>query len=202
MIAENNVHIIDQTLVSRRNNKFAIRFNYKILIVFAIFAIGALLLRISFFKTKPVSGINKVVSKNISVDRSFNFSAFNNQGKQATSKIKLKIASVDKTNTVLVKDQSYTAKNNKTFLIVNLELKNDASSPLNIIPGDLVRIAINNDEESKFAPDLHNNTVTVAGISTKLDRLGFVIPEETKNIKIYVGELDGKKEEINISFPS
>lgn len=136
------------------------------------------------------------------VDKSFDFAALNSQAKPVVNKIKLKIADVEKTNQVLVRDQTYTAKNNKLFLIVNLELKNDATIPLNILPGDLVRLTVGTDEENKFAPDLHNNLVLVSALSTKLDRIGFVIPQEAKNFKIYIGELEGKKEIVDVNFPS
>ncbi|MCJ7740273.1 hypothetical protein MUP32_03065 [Candidatus Microgenomates bacterium] len=148
---------------------------------------------------------NVIKSKSIvsEVDKSFDFAALNNQGKAAfNNKIKLKIASAEKTSQVLVKDQVYTAKNNKLFLIVNLELKNDATVAYNILPGDLVRLSYNGDEDNKYAPDLHNNLVNVAAISTKTDRIGFVIPDDAKDYKLIVGELEGKKETIQVNFPS
>lgn len=168
--------------------------------------IGLVLILILLFGTaRFVSSRNNktkdaVKTLTVKVDKSLDFTALNTQGKSVSNKIKLKIADVEKTNQVLVKDQSYTAKNNKQFLIVNLELKNEASIPLNILPGDLVRLTIDGDEENKFAPDLHNNLVLVSAISTKLDRIGFVIPEEAKKFKILIGELEGKKETVSIDF--
>lgn len=146
---------------------------------------------------------NVPVAKTVTqqVNKSFDFPAVNNQGKTVTQKIKMKITTADRTNQVLVKDQTFTAKNNKLFLIVNLEFKNDATLPLNILPGDLIRMSINSDKENKFAPDLHNNLVLVSAISTRVDRVGFVIPDTTKSFKLYIGELEGKKEEVSINFP-
>lgn len=135
------------------------------------------------------------------VEKSYDFPALGNNGKTAPSKIKFKIVSAEKTNQVLVKDQTFTAKNRKLFLIVNIELKNDATSALNIVPGDLIRLSFGADD-NKYAPDLHNNLVLVSALSTKVDRVGFVIPEDTSEFKFIVGELEGKKEEIKITFPS
>ncbi len=166
--------------------------------VVALLVLGSGILRAknsNVQSTKPKSTV-------INVDKSFDFSALNNQGKPVASKIRLKIATVEKTNQVNVKDQTFTAKNNKIFLIVGLELKNDATLPYNILPGDLVRLTYNGDEENKYAPDLHNNMVTVAPISTKIDRVGFVVPENAKDFKLYVGEIEGKKEVVNINLPS
>lgn len=148
------------------------------------------------------AGTPAAKSVKVQVNKSFTFNALTNQGKSSGTKIQFKIVDAEKTNQVLVKDQTYTATNNKLFLIFNLELKNDDTALQNIIPGDLARLAIAGNEDTRFAPDLHNSLVGVAAISTKTDRIGFVIPQEAKNFKLYVGELEGKKEEVKVDFPS
>ncbi|MBI3282871.1 hypothetical protein HYZ70_02235 [Candidatus Curtissbacteria bacterium] len=100
----------------------------------------------------------------------------------------------------MVKDQMVPATNNKMFLVINLELKNDSTTAVNIIPSDLIRLVYKGDEDNKFAPDLHNNAVSIAAISTRPDRLGFVIPQDIKEYKLLVGELDKKKDEVEIKF--
>jgi hypothetical protein len=112
------------------------------------------------------------------------------------------VATAEKTNKVLVNDKSFTATNNKMFLIVNLELKNEATLAYNILPGDLVRLAYSGNDDDKFAPDLHNNLILVSAISTKLDRVGFVVPEEVNDFKLFVGEIEGKKETVEMHFPA
>jgi len=151
-------------------------------------------------KTKGSAGTAK--SLTATVDRSFEFPALDNQGKQTKNIIKFKINGVEKTNQVLVKDQVFTAKNNKLFLIVNIDLRNDATVPLNIITGDLVRLSIADNKDTRYAPDLHNNLVSVAAISTKIDRVGFVIPDTAKSFVLYVGQIEGEKQEISLNFPS
>lgn len=170
--------------------------------------IGILVLLVVFVGVGWVRGRKPIVKQEAaktittSVDKNFDFPALNNQGKLIyNTKIKLKITNVEKTNQVMVKDQTYTAKNNKLFLIVNLEVKNDASQAVNILPGDLIRLSYN-EEDNKFAPDLHNNLVPIAAISTRIDRVGFVIPADIKEFKLYVGELEGKKETVKVGFPS
>lgn len=143
----------------------------------------------------------KVKTVSLELNNSFEFQAFNSAGKPAGSKIKFKITTVEKTSQVVVKDQTFTAKNDKLFFIVNLLLKNDSTAPLNIIPGDLVRLSIESDDENKFAPDLHNNVVYISPISSRIDRIGFVIAQDAKKFKLYVGEIEGKKEEIAFQFP-
>jgi hypothetical protein len=174
----------------------------KIYLGVAFVVVVALIINGNILGRKPANSISKAQTVTYNVDKSYDFPALNNQGKATTYKIKFKVTSAEKTNQVIVNDKVYTAKNDKLFLILNLELKNDASQPLNILPGDLVRIAYNGDEDNKYAPDLHNNLVAIAAISTKLDRIGFVIPQNTKDIKLYIGELEGKKETVEVHFPS
>lgn len=173
----------------------------KIVIAIIVLILAGFLLS-SNLRKASVTGAQTNKSLTTNIDKSFDFQALNNQGKPLLTKIKMKITKSEKTNQVLVKDQTFTAKNNKVFLILNLELKNDAAQPVNILPGDLVRLTFNGDEENKYAPDLHNNLVPVSAISTKIDRLGFVVPEEAKDFKIYIGELEGKKEVLTVNFPS
>ena len=168
--------------------------------------IGALvvLLLLSIYRSNRPQTTDVIAAKTqtVSINRGFDMSALTNTGKVAKSKVRFTLTTADKTNKVIVKDQEYTAQNDKTFLIVNLQIKNDADNPLNILPGDLIRLSYGNDSENKYAPDLHNNLVLAAAISTKNDRVGFVVPESEKNFTFFVGELDGKKTEIDFNFPS
>lgn len=190
------------------NTKRFFRFVFSLLkrrkkLVITIIVVILVILAFRIFLTRrysPSTPKPKVVA--VSVDKGFDFPALNNLGKPSGTKIRLKIAQVEKSNQVIVKDQTFTAKNNKLFLIVNVELKNDATTPLNLLPGDLIRLTYNNDENNKYAPDLHNNLVLISAISTKLDRVGFVIPEGARNFKLLIGELEGKKESVAVEFSS
>ena len=151
-------------------------------------------------KTKgSINGANTVTA---SVDKSFEFPGLDNQGRPVKNIIKFKINNVEKTDQVLVKDQVFTAKNNKLFLIVNVDLRNDATVPVNIIPGDLVRLSVGDDRETRYAPDLHNNLVPVSAIATRADRVGFVIPDTARKFILYIGEIEGDKQEVSLDFPS
>jgi hypothetical protein len=171
-------------------------------------AIGlvAVVLVFSVYRVIAVRGKtqNAVQVKSVTteINKSFDFSALNNSGKATNTKISMKILSAEKTNQVQVKEQIFAAKNNKMFLIVNLELKNDSTTSQNLSTGDLVRLTISGNEDSKYAPDLHNNLVPISPISTKPDRIGFVIPQEAREFKLYLGEIEGKKDVISITFPS
>jgi len=140
-------------------------------------------------------------SQTVSLNKKFYFPGLEDTGEEEGT-IEMAIADVEKTDQVMVQDKEYTAKNEKTFLIVNLELKNETTKRLNIFPGDLIRLVVNGDEEKKLAPDLHNNYVPVSPISTKVDRVGFIIDKEFDSLKLQVGELEEEKEVLEIKFPS
>lgn len=157
-------------------------------------------------KKKQVAGEasqqnNQPLSQIVSLNKDFVFPALDDSAKKKGT-INLKVTDVEKTDKVIVQDKTYTSQNNKVFLIVNLELKNESPKRLNIFPGDLIRLIVDDQEEKKLAPDLHNNYVLVAPISTKIDRVGFVVDNNFKNLKLQVGELEEKKEIIEIKFPS
>jgi len=195
--------IVMPKLTKSKAGIFRMVVSRKKLIVGIIFLIVvAIVVKITLFK--PVVSQNNVPKPVVTkIEKNYEFQALNNQSKPLNStKVKLSIVNAEKTYQVLVNEKVFTSKNNKMFLILNLELRNDNSNQVNIFPGDLVRISYDGNDDRKFAPDLHNNLVSVAAISTKLDRVGFVIPETSKDIKIYVGELDGKKDTISVNFQS
>ena len=150
---------------------------------------------------EPTSSEQAFQHRTLNLDRVFEFKGLDDRGRKRTD-IEVKITEVEITDQVVVQDKTYTAQNEKQFLIVNLELKNDATTGLNIFPGDLLRLIVDDNEEKKYAPDLHNNFVLISPISTKVDRVGFVLNEEFSNLKLQIGELEGKKEVIEINFPT
>lgn len=133
------------------------------------------------------------------INKSFDFTGYDNRGLKR-GKLKFTITTAEKATDVLVNNQTFQAKNGKLFLLLNLEYTNDSKEPQNIVPDNLVRLIYNGDADKKFSADLHNNAVSVAAISTKTDRIGFVIPYDAKNFILLVGELDGKKEEVALPF--
>lgn len=171
----------------------------KLAVIMAVLLLGTFFL-INRITKKPTDAGE--VKEEIVVEKNFTFTALNGQGQETKDTISLNISTAQKTNQVLVQDKVYTARNNKMFMIIDLKLRNDQAIPLNLYPGNLFRLTYSDDQESKFAPDLHNNLVAISPLSTKLDRIGFVAPEEIDVFNLYVGELEKEKEVVNLVFDS
>lgn len=193
-----------QTAISRFKDTIAIHgFSRKYLLIVAAIAlvfVSTIGFQIRKRSSATVAGSSTSVS--VDINRSYRFGGITGQGQRSPSPIAFTIKNAEKTDRVIVKDQTFVAKNSKMFFILNLELKNETIQPLNILPGDLIRLTYNGDQTNKYAPDLHNNLVLVAPISTKLDRVGFVIPGDARDIKLHVGELEGNKDGVQVEFSS
>jgi hypothetical protein len=208
-----NNHYTNNSFTSKQNNNQPVKrfspitkrrkINLKklvtILVVFLLVIFGAskIVSKIRNPQAKNQTETNRP-SQKITLNKSFEFIALDSS-KDEEEKIEMTLTTAEITNEVLVQDKTFRSKDDKAFLIVNLELKNDNERQLNIFPGDLVRLTVGG-EDKKFAPDLHNNVVLIRPISTKIDRLGFVIQTGAKNLKLLVGAVDAKKETVPLNF--
>ena len=133
------------------------------------------------------------------LDKSFSFPLKDATGKEV-SKFKYEIYSVEKRDEIIVKGKRAIAVAGRTFLIVNVKIKNDYKSTVSINARDYIRLTVNNGSD-KLAADIHNDPVEVQSDSTKQTRLGFPINESDKNLTLLVvGELEGKKETIKLNL--
>lgn len=176
--------------------------------IFTLFLSAILLISWAKFGKKSITGgqgknKNESLAQNqaVKINKEFEFPGLDETGR-AKGKIGLKVTEIEKTNQVVVQEKTYTAQADKVFLIVNLELKNEDSKGLNIYPGDLTRLIVDDNDEKMFAPDLHNNYVLVAPISTKTDRVGFIVNKDFKSLSLQIGEVEKDKEFIEIKFPT
>lgn len=109
------------------------------------------------------------------------------------------LTSAELQDEIVIKGQKANAVKGKEFLIINLKLTNNYSKTIQINTRDYIRLSVNKSDE-KLAADIHNDPVEVQAISTKYTRLGFPIDETDKNLTLYVGEINGKKESITLNL--
>ncbi|OGD93958.1 hypothetical protein A3C33_04735 [Candidatus Curtissbacteria bacterium RIFCSPHIGHO2_02_FULL_42_58] len=134
----------------------------------------------------------------ISVNRKFEIPIRNAKGADTGDKLAVTLTTIDSSKKILIQGKPATARDTKAFLILNLEIENSITNQLTVRPVDFIRLV---DEQNRsFAPDVHNNEVTVEPVSIKKTRVGFVVDEEKKNFKFFFGEISGEKQTIEISI--
>ncbi len=132
------------------------------------------------------------------LNKGFKFSLRDDNGKEIAT-FAYTIESAELRKEILVKGQKATAISGRIFLVINLKIVNTLKQGITVNTKDYIRLSVNNNKEL-LAPDIHNDPVDVQAISTKYTRVGFAINESDRNLTLQVGEIDGRKETIKLSF--
>jgi len=149
-----------------------------------------------------VQGVTSTTSlsgaKTVSISREFSIPVYD-KDKALSNPIRYSITDAQLTKQIVIKGQKATAVAGRTFLIINLKLVNDFNESLFLNTRNYVRIQPAGIED-RLAPEIHNDTVEVQPLSTKLTRIGLPVNEDQTTFTLYVGEINGPKEEIPVSF--
>lgn len=173
------------------------------IIIAAAFCI-LLLIGIAKWQSSKPAGANAVKTstdtplKSVTLNKEFNFPMLNTSGAEIT-RINYNIQSAELRDTIVLRGERATAAPGRVFLIFNLKLRNDSSQRLQLNTGDYVRLSVN-DADEWLAPDIHNDPVEVAPISTKQTRVGFVVSLTDKNFRLRIGEINGEKTTVPVTF--
>lgn len=132
------------------------------------------------------------------INKDFSFPLKDSAGKEV-SKVKYRILDAELRDEVIVNGKRATAIKGRMFLIINLKITNDYTKTIQVNTRDYVRMTVNNNGEN-LAPEIHNDPVEIQANSTKYTRIGFPINDTDKDLKLSVGEIEGKKEEIKLNF--
>lgn len=165
------------------------------LVAVVVIAVGILIALSQFGKTAT---FKQDVRVEIPINRSFKFPVYDGNGKATQTALTMNLTSAQKMRSILIQGKPAEARVGKIFLIINLEVTNNHNQKLQIAPVDLIRLI--DPTGKKFAPDVHNETVTVEPISVKKTRIGFVVDETAAGFNLQVGEIDGSKETIKLAI--
>lgn len=132
------------------------------------------------------------------IDKQFQFPLKDSTGKEV-SKIRYFVDDVEVRDELVIKGKKAVAIEGRTFLVVTLKVTNDYSRPISINVRDYIRLIVNGSQE-KLAPDIHNDPVEIQPISTKYTRVAFPIDDKYKNLMLQVGEINGKKQNVNLDL--
>ena len=151
-----------------------------------------------------VGGVNTIVTDSkplatVPLNREFKFPLRDQKGKEI-GKLSYTLKDAELRKQIIVKGKRATAVDGRIFLIINLKIVNDLNQGLEVNSRDYIRITVNGNSKELFAPDIHNDPVEVQAISTKNTRVGLAINESDRNIILQVGEINGKKTIIPLSF--
>lgn len=129
----------------------------------------------------------------------FNFPFKNDKGKEL-GKVRYTLDSADLRTQIYIKGTPANALKGKQFIIVYLKLKNDSRTGVKINTRDYIRLSVNNNKDEWLGPNIHNDPVEVQAQSTEKTRVGFIINSTDKALTLRIGEIDGKKEIIELKL--
>jgi len=199
------------------NPKFNNKFNKKklmrlalpvLLILIVVGSIAALLNRP--VKTSTSNGVLAAKNRNekvevapalatMKVNKEYKFPIKDERGKDIDTFTYI-VESAELRDEIVVKGQRATSVEGRTFLILNLKIVNKSSQRIGLNTRDYVRLSVNGKGDELLAPDIHNDPVEIQAISTKYTRLGFPINDTDTKLKVSVGEIDGTKQSIDLTF--
>ena len=137
--------------------------------------------------------------KSLSLNKEFTFPLKDDQGEEV-DQIKYIIEKAEIRDQIIVSGKKATSVKGRTFLIINVKIVNDFSKAIQINARDYVRLIVNNNDSEALAPDIHNDPVEVQAISTKYTRVGFPVDDNTQSLNLRVGEINGEKQVVDLSF--
>ncbi len=171
---------------------------YLFMSIVALALVGALrLLMIRPTTSAQVQGTS-IQTQTAVINREFSFQVYDKE-KQLADPIRYILTDAQLTNRIVIKGQAATAVKGRTFLIINLKLVNDTNQSLFLNTRNYIRVQPAGVQD-KLAADIHNDTAEVQPDSTKLTRVGLPVDEGIKEFTLFVGEIDGEKEKIDIKF--
>ena len=132
------------------------------------------------------------------LNKKFEFPLLSQDGKEV-SRISYFVESANLQDAFIYQGKLAKAVKGRTFLIFNLKITNPYEKTIQINAKDYLRVKVNGKNE-QLASEIHNDPVEIQADSTKYTRIGLPINDTDKNIVLLIGELNGKKETINLNL--
>lgn len=112
---------------------------------------------------------------------------------------KIILTEAKKVKLITMKGEPVQAEAGKEFLILSFEIENKNNFPFEIDSQHYFRLQ--GEEDKSYAPDFYNGAIEVPAEATKKDELGFIVPAEQKQFKLFLGPITvEEKETIEINF--
>ena len=147
-------------------------------------------------KTTVSSDKSTKAEATVNINRAFEFMAVN--AKKQEVPVTFTITTIERKDEIKVKGDPRRLTGGRDFVLVRIEIENDATERVAIASADRVRLEGGGGK--LFAPDYHNGNVVVDPISVRRDLLAFIVDTDVKKLTFLVGELEGEKQRIEVSF--
>lgn len=157
------------------------RIGFIILAILAVVGIYAI-----FFNNQTNAPV-----KILPLKQSFQITALTKDGRTTNGTFKVDVTGAYRAPQLLVQGQNVIARNNKDFMVVNMQITNNYNQPLYVYPVDSFRLI--DSSGKKFAPTAHQGNVEVRPQSTKNSNVGFIVPTDQSKFKVEVGGLNSDK---------
>lgn len=170
--------------------------------------IGASLLVRGLYSTSQVKGITQTGSDNLQVAPALKSQEINQEysfplldaANNEVSSIKYLITKAELRREIIVAGKRAKAVEGRAFLVLTLKITNNFNQPIEIDTRDYLRLVVNNKEEEKLAPEIHNDPVEVQAISVKYTRIGFTINETDSPLVLQIGEISQDKQTLELNL--
>ena len=173
----------------------------KVAIILAI-VIGSVFLGYYFGKRQNPQNVKEMEklatpTATIQLDKGYEFPI--EEAPEEDASFKIIVTDAKKVKLVATQGEPMQAEVGKEFLVLSLEIENKNTFPFEVNSQHFFRLQ--GEEDKSYAPDLYNGLIEIPAVSTKKDKLAFIIPAEQKQFKLLVGPIiEEEKEEIEINF--
>lgn len=165
-----------------------------------IIAVAAVLILVGNFiarRNNSSADIQQIGSP-VSLQYDLLIPAQNEDGDTVNRDLKIKVTDAQRQKRVLVKGSWVRAREGKVFIVVNMDVTNEARAILYGNPVDWARLV--EDDAKKIAPSVHQGDLEIRPQSTKVTNIAFVVDENRTSATIELGRIWGLEDTINIEF--
>lgn len=187
--------------------KNATKFKKLLIVVIGLIALSTIGYRLFSGISKTASVVNPKVIGATSAQKvelnkvmDFEIQTINDSGQFLSKKDKIKfiITEAELKDSIKVKGEDRKVSDGQKYLILRIELQNDTPDRLAIISSKYVRLI--GLEDKKFSPDFHNAMIAIDPLSVRRDLVAYIVNSDSKTFKFQIGDLEGDKQIIEITF--
>jgi len=165
-----------------------------------IIAIAAVLVLVGNFMARRNSSNADIqqIGSPVSLQYDISIPAQNEDGDTVNRDLKIKVTDAQRQKRVLVKGSWVRAREGKIFIVVNMDVTNEARAILYGNPVDWARLV--EDDAKKVAPSVHQGDLEIRPQSTKVTNIAFIVDENRTSATLELGRIWGLEDTIDIEF--